>query len=330
MSARTILAGTAVCLFIVSAASAQQRDRAAAESAPVRQDRVMLTESRQILARLPNREGAGPITHAVTRHDDWALACEQRPTERTCFASTFVEVGGLELKLKVGYAGQGSIIRKAEAQPQPRNLRERTQEQQRRAAEEASSTPRRLVLSIEGPASLDRPIGFLVTSERFAAAVRFEECVRECVAAIHLPDPGKVIDGRAAPIHVLAADGPRPMMWTVTTRGLEAAYKHLLEEMKPAAPPQPPVPADPQALFERPAVPVPTGRGGGQVRTIELSAEASRREVVSRNVVPEARPDEPAAQATERRPSRLRPVSSQPQRRTEATRPSDTFVPRSQ
>ena len=312
-----------------TSSSAQNSSREQAPREQARPERVALSESRLLLARLPLREGAGPVTHAVTRHDDWALACEQRTTERTCFASTFVEVGGLELKLKVGYAGTGAIMRREAAQPPARNLRERTQEQQRRAAEEATQGPRRLVLSIEGPASLDRAVGFLVSSERFTAAARFEECIRECVSAIHLVDPAKVIDGRAAPIHVLSADGPRPMMWTVTTRGLEAAYKHLLEEMKPPQPAQPPVPADPQALFERPAIPVPNAQTGG-VRTIDLSAEASRREVAARNATPQARPDA-NEEAEAPRPARRAAPPAQP-RRSEASRPaqSDTFVPRSQ
>ncbi|WP_204348841.1 hypothetical protein, partial [Serratia marcescens] len=62
----------------------------------------------------------------------------------------------------------------------------------------------------------------------------------------------------------------------VTTRGLQAAFKHLIEEMKlPEAPVAEPV-RDPQALFERSSIPVPAPRAGGAVRIIDASSAAAR------------------------------------------------------
>ncbi len=335
--------GIVVGSLTVGSAWASSSRETPRNSAPARIDRINLEEARQQLTRLTNRDTAGPVTHAVTKHDDWALACEERQNERTCFASTFVEVGGQELKLKIGYAGPGGILRKGQqeqARQSPRpslRAQAQAQAQARAAADSTRSLDRRLVLSIEGPATLDRNVGYLISSEHFAGAVRFDECVRECVAAISLVDPSKIIDGRGAIMHVVAAEGSRPLLWTVTTRGLQAAFKHLFEEMKlPEAPLVEPV-RDPQALFERSSIPVPSPRAGGAVRIIDASAATARDSgSPTTSTASSAASAEsgtaaaaPAAVVSPPRPvaHRQRPARPRPARTAEAA--SDTFVPQS-
>lgn len=320
-------------LPVTAQGSAPGAGRGAPASQP-RAERTLLNEAGQVLTRLPVREGAGPVTQAVTRYDDWSLACEQRQHERTCFASTFVEVGPQVLKLKIGYAGPGAIRRSSPQAQEARSLRARAQEQSRIAENEARASDRRLVLSIEGPPSLDREVGFLLSSERFAAAVRFEECVRECVGSVALPDPARVVDGRGATVHILAAEASRAVMWTITTRGLEAAFKHLVEEMKAPEIARPSAAVDPQSLFERQAVPVPTGRAGGQVRTIDLRAGAAGPDSAPQVVgagsgqVEGSTAARPPQRAAPRRGARQASTAPQRSARTAETS-SDTFVPRS-
>lgn len=175
-----------------------------------------LLASQLKLGRVTDSLAQGPVTHAVTRHGDWSVACEIKEKVKACFASTYYGTDGLVMKLKVGPSEIETPTRK------------------RKRGDE------RFVLSIEGPSGLDPNVGYaVVLGSRSGMIPTGNDCDREgCRSYIEIAADGSPLFGEGVRpgISVMAASRTGAYVWRFSTDGLPAAFAQMKDETRPSGP----------------------------------------------------------------------------------------------
>jgi invasion protein IalB len=172
------------------------------------------------ITKTPTGTAAGiPVTNSVTIYDRWAVACESRLTDKSCFASAYLQANGTIMKVKIGAAapvnetsGPSSILRDSENRP-------------------------RYVVTIEGPAGFDQDVGLSITGNNaFGIIPLTGQCsATQCVAsAFIIPEYGTLtrdLSNGDETISITGTVGNQGYVWKFDGSGLNAAFARVMLEM---------------------------------------------------------------------------------------------------